>query len=235
MSDDQSEGTDCYTKWLFRASLLFTLAASFYFGYRDATAIMGLAITAGGLGMAFCSLDRIALFKIGSAELRTLKQDVREASETLERIKSLALELSKPILGIIAAGDRYGGSATKMDATARQITDYLRRLGTSETDIDGSLEHYHAYRIWDHGQHIEMSCNNNNRDAIIQLQLLKSYDELFVSPPNAYRQKLDELNLLDEHTENAVRDYEHYLMHKELRRPDKWLNTREQLEAMTPD
>ena len=88
---------DCWSKWLFRVSLVFTLASALLFGLLDSLGIMVAAMVAGGLGMAFCSLDKIALFKAGTFEIRTLQREVQENTATIERIKYLAIGLSKRI------------------------------------------------------------------------------------------------------------------------------------------
>lgn len=233
MSEIQSDtGNDSWGKWLFRVSLLFTLISAILFGLRDSLDIMIAAIVAGGLGMAFCSLDKIALFKGGSFEIRTLEREVQENSATIERIKSLALELSKPILGIIAAGGRYGGSYHDKEAGALQITDYLREIGISEGQIRNAMIDFNAYRVWDHAQNIEWSCRELSNETTEVLNSLKDYDRLFVSSPDTYRERLRELDLLDEYTEDAIRDYEHFLQHRELRRPEVWLKLRREQESM---
>ena len=58
------------------------------------------------------------------------------------------------------------------------------------------------------------------------LQELKDYKQLYLSPPDVYRQKLSELGLLDEQAEEAIKDYEYYIEHKRLRRPEMWLKKR---------
>ena len=223
---DTSTKSDRWTRYLFRGSLIFTLASALLFGFLELPVEMGLGVTAGALGMAFSSLDKIAWFKGGSFELRTLRKEVEESAATLRTVKSLAAALSRPLLDMIAAEGRYGGSAGAKETTADRITDYLRELGLQESEIREARSEFNTYRLWDHGQHIEWSCRGLTNEQAHALQELKDYKELYLSPPDVYRQKLSELGLLDEQVEEAIKDYEYYIEHKRLRRPEVWLKNR---------
>ena len=60
----------------------FTGFSALLFGLLQRPTEMGLSIVAGALGMAFSSLDKVALFKGGSFELHTLRNKVEENAVT---------------------------------------------------------------------------------------------------------------------------------------------------------
>lgn len=238
MSETPSEDDkDSWTKWLFRISLIFTLGAPLFFGVQGEFSIMTVAVAAGAIGMVFCSLGKIALFKAGfkdgAIEIQTFKDALRENTETIERIKALAAALSKPLLGMIAAGERYGGRPAEKEIVAGHITNYLDKIGCSQSQVEDAMSEYYVYRIWDHAQHIEWSCEGApNSKITTALESLKDSSRFFVSMPEVYREKLRELNLLDKYSVDAIDDYEHFIQHKKLRRPDVWLKPRREQEEM---
>ena len=218
---------DDWTRWLFRSSLIFTLVSALLFGLRGMPTEMGLGILAGFLGMAFSSLDKIEHFKGGSFELRTLKRDLEANAAALRTVKYLAVALSRPLLGMVAAEGRYGGPSGYKEATANKIINNLRELGLEESDIEEARSDFLAYQLWDHGQHIEWACPKLTIEQREALSEMKDYGRLYIEPPAAYRRKLEEWDLLDEQVEEAIKDYEYFIEHKRMRRPEMWLKKRD--------
>ena len=214
--------------WLLRGSLFFSLIATSVFGWLGQPAEMAIAFVTGSVAMAFSSLDKIDRFRGASFELQTIRKDVQRNTEDIDTIRLTAVSFARPILGMFAAGDRI--SLTQIANTeVEDINMYLNSLGVDQDGLDRANEIRIKILHWDHGQHIEFQCwppKANRENAIEIIRSLRNDTLLTIAEPDLYRFRLREVGLLDDHTEEAVKDLEFLEKRRRLRRPKEFLQLR---------
>jgi hypothetical protein len=208
----------------FLACAVFTLGAALLFGLLARSYEMGLAIVAGGIVMTFLRLDSIQLFKGLGFELRTLRQQVDKNAATIDQLRNLSIVLAKPIFGLLMGGGRYGGMAAA-DKIKRELDESLRKLDLTKEQLLEANSVYNAFRTWDHSFHIAKRLPRNltaEEHARFNRLAQDHYNDLWIAPPADFRRELSAMGLLDDEAEEAVKDYEYFLDHRELRRSALW-------------
>jgi hypothetical protein len=224
----------CFENLGFPICVLFTLIAPLIFGLRNQPTEMGPSIVAGCISMIFFRLDSIQSFKGLGFELRILRQQLNRNAATIEQLQNLSVILARPVLGLLIGAGRFGGMADTRK-TVEELNASLRLMGMSEKQVEEANSIYNAYMTWDHGFHVQRrlpkQLGGEARDSI---KTLHDYGELRIASPQDFRRELAALDLLDEEAEEAIKDYEYFLEHHKLRRPELWQQERIRPPASVP-
>ena len=219
-------------RWLFTVVFIAALGAAFYFADRGNNAAMGAFAVAGILALLAANLDQIKRFKGVGIDLETR---VREASERIDHLRKLSVAIARPVLGILAGEGRVGGMGRRKYRTRDAVNKELQALGLSDEQIAKANSEWHKYMTWDHVSEIGDLAQSNLAAAsdtaevnkfAQEFEALRNYKKLQVPTPARLRDFLQERNFLVEEVEEAIKDYEHYLDHRELRRGELWLKKR---------
>jgi hypothetical protein len=124
---------------------------------------MAIAAAAIGLALCFANLDKIVRFKGAGfeAEMRTA---VDRAYAAIEQLKELGLSLSTPIVDELAISGRmlqYIPLKYKLERVEK-IVETLKKLGASETEIDGACSTIYTRVTNDHLRRILYSLRGAN-------------------------------------------------------------------------
>lgn len=211
---------------MFWISFVFLLGASAIFGYLDKNTAMAGAIVTGCAGMAFGRLSQFSRIKAGAFE-GELRKAVDEAYATAESLKELSVELTRPILGIIASGGRFGGMGLRRKMEMRQGIDRsLANLGISESEITGAHEMFDKYFLCDHASRIDKLMNTERKsNPALQAAIkgLYNYRDLSVAGTEEFRQVQESYDLINPELSEEIEDLDYFRRHGEFRRPAVWL------------
>lgn len=197
--------------------------------------------------MALAQVDRFRKLKGAGfeAELAEVKEATEEAKATAEELRVIARSVAQMSLEALAHSGLFGGVP---DARRIELKDdlesSLKMIGVPETDIKASSRRFvdllkvrHAYKVQAEGMrawsiaHADVPgggvsaavYGGDEYKAVAgKLGALLDTNTLSVAAPARYRKLLEEEGILSAEAEARLLDYEHFLEHGKLRRPDKF-------------
>lgn len=156
-------------------------------------------------------------------ELRTAVDD---ANVTMETVKRMAVSMVRPMLGMVAGEGRWGGMGRDKKAIfVNEMDQMLRKLGCVDLEIKKTHEIYDQYLLWDHGSAIVQKILpeiKGDKPLTAQANGFMDFSKLYVANPNEFRAFIKANSIKNSEIEEYIKDLEHFIKLKELRRPDKW-------------
>lgn len=208
--------------YIFVPSFLFLFCGAVYFGNKGQPAQMGLAIVAGAIGMAFSSLDKFEFFKGAGFEAKTreFKQAVDEGKIILDKLRKITLFTCESVLTQEVASGRMGKNEELAKKTRNDIENILKDINATE-DEENTVR---KYTIFDFYHHILESTipSGVKPEQVKEWQALRELGIENPADPQSLREFLKDCGFLSEEKEEQLKDYEHYLVNFEHRRPDEW-------------
>jgi hypothetical protein len=212
-------------------AFVFMLAAGSYFGHQGKSVEMGLAIVAGALGIALSNLDKFEIIKGAGFEAK-MRQAINEAYATTESLKKLATVMGRTVSDILAVQDRFAGIGLQEKLGAKkQIDGILEELGLERHEITKIGRVFDAYIRYDHvASIIELLSKDPGIKDSLKTEAEKlavfsklPYTELpYAVDPAKLRAFIEEHGITSEEILEALKDYEYFETHYELRRPNQW-------------
>jgi len=183
--------------------------------------------------LAFClllccaNLDRIAEFQASAGSITAKTRDVVERAETaISELQVLACQVSRLSLSLVARQGRIGAytdhETTEMVESTRDV---LKKLKIKESDIHDALSDWYLTTEFDYAHCIiGRSFEHGAGDAQARgdWEALRTGHIRGRPTPDAIRDFLVRHNLMDSVRQEYLADYEHYIAHREHRRPDVW-------------
>lgn len=215
-----------FRKFAFYGGALISFVLVWVFGFKE----NATGTTAAGATMfvllVFAELERFSKFKFpgGSAELR---DTIEKAQVTMEQMRSLAEALAAASVTAISGVGRYASPDDRYFRIIGEIEKNLKELGISRQKIEEVLGpwydaklHDHVYVIRDMTRAIP-DATPKGTDIWNNLFVRGSFDPL--PKPEELTERLESCGILTNEVILAIKDYQHYLEKKELRRPEVWL------------
>ena len=162
------------------------------------------------------------------AELEFLKTQldasVENANQAIEHIKRLGLVLAAPIVDELTVSGtmiRYIPLKDKLERV-QNIADNLKKLGTSQNEINDVCDTIYSRVTNDHIRRIIGSLRNLNPDKIdlIKKILEEKFDDW--DEPRIIKFINDNNLKKSEETDECFLDLKYFMKNKKLRREDKW-------------
>jgi hypothetical protein len=207
------------TEKLIAALVIIPVLLAIFRGWKEMT-VVAAAI---GISLCFANLDKFSRFKGAGieAELRTV---VNEAYAAIGQLKELGVSLSKPIVDEMAVSGRmfqYIHLKYKLQRVAT-IAETLKRLGATDMEIEEACSTIYQRVTTDHinGAVRTLQKVNPGKEELFKGVLEGNIGFL----DKAWLEKFIKENALvmNEETEEWIRDLDYFLSNKKLRREDKW-------------
>lgn len=155
-----------------------------------------------------------------------LSAAVDDANVTMDTVKKMAASMVRPMLGMVAAGGRFGGSTYKKKLVfVNEMDQMLKKLGFNDLEIRETHGIYDQYLLWDHGRAIVSAIIpelNGVTPLVEQANGFIDFSKFYVATPNEFRAFIEANSINESEIEERIKDLEHFITLKELRRPDKW-------------
>jgi hypothetical protein len=211
----------------FMALISFGFCLSF--GVSKTYQPMWMAFLACGIFLFFANLERVLRLKVGpsgfEAETRAV---VNEAKNTIKELQDLSKIMASSVLGLVKRTGRMGGySYDDKEKIKGSTLDVLRNLGVSEEEIERVVieSKWHQFVEFDFTHGI-LGSSRIPKD--LPAQYILEWQELCRRgldnnpAPEELSQFLRKCGLLTLEARELIMDYEHYIEHREQRRPDIW-------------
>ena len=214
-------------KWLLTISGIVVLVAGLAFGFLGYTGVMTVALF-GFIGLLItANLDQISEFKASGSGIEAKTREViARAENTLSELQLLARNIGELTLSLVKRSGRWGGYADgEQEKMKTSVLEVLKKVGIPETEFPIILSEWNRFIEFDYA-HAILGGNiipDTKSDALMQdWKSLRERGIVNIPTPKDIRSFLTKHNLMTQTLDEYLKDYEHFLAHKEHRRPDVW-------------
>ncbi|NOS82777.1 MAG: hypothetical protein HOP32_14465 [Nitrospira sp.] len=218
-------------KWFLTIIGILILVAGLVAGFFGApTWLMTIAL--GGLIalLIAANLNSFSEFKVSEsgieAKMREARQVITRAESTLSELQLLARNVAEVTLSLVKRSGRIGGYADgEQDKIKTSVLEVLKKIGVPEADIPSILRDWNRFIEFDYA-HFILGGNtipDTKSDALMQdWRSLRDGGIVKIPTPQDIRSFIIKHNLMSPTLDGYLNDYEHFLAHKEHKRPEVW-------------
>lgn len=214
-------------KWVLTISAIVVLVVGFVVGFFGHIGVLTYAFF-GFIGLLIAAnLDRILEFKVSGSGIEAKTREViAKAESTLSELQLLARNIGELTLSLVKRSGRWGGYTDgEQDKMKTSVLQVLKKVGISETEFPSILSEWNRFTEFDYA-HAILGGNiipDTKNEALMQdWRSLREQGIVNIPTPQDIRSFLIKHNLMTPMLDEYLKDYEHFLAHKEHRRPDVW-------------
>ncbi len=203
--------------------MVFLVVIPPIFGFMKMPTEMGISILPIAVALFFLNLDKFKRFKGAGIEAQ-MQDAVNKTYAALEQLKDLAIVLAEPIVDTLAVSGKqfqYIHLKYKLENVAK-ISDALRKLGASETEINKACEIIYKRIISDHVRVILNFLKKENADKGDLFSEDEQWDLVEWNNVKIEKFVKDHALVLNNDAIEWIKDLEYFLANKKLRREDNW-------------
>jgi len=218
-------------KWFLTITGILILVAglvALFFGAPNWLATIAL----GGLIalLIAANLDLFSGFKFSEsgfeAKMREATKVLTRAESTLSELQLLARSVGELTLSLVKRNGRWGGYADdEQDKIKTSVLEVLKKVGIPEAEFPSILSDWNRFIEFDYAHAIlgGSTVPDTKSDALMQdWKSLRDGGIVKIPTPQEIRNFIIKHNLMTPTLEAYLKDYEHFLAHKEHRRPEVW-------------
>ncbi|WP_447988433.1 hypothetical protein [Achromobacter spanius] len=214
-------------KWTLTGTAILVMLGGLLLAWHGNNVAFGISLTGAALLLLCANLDRIAELSASWKGVTAKTREVLKDAETaVSELQMLATQLSAISLSLVRRNGRMGGyTRQESEAFRDSILEVLRRLKIPADRIAETLTEWHQFTEFDHVVSIANAASKYCAPTPEQQEIIRErlYVGLGHSPsPIDVRRILAEAKLTAPELDAAIEDYEHYVQHRQFRRPDVW-------------
>lgn len=215
-------------KWLLTISALVSLAVGLTLGTFGHLQVLWAAVGAALFLLVCANADRIAELSATRDGITAKTRDLVLRTEgAISELQMLAAQLAALGLSLIKRQGRFGGYKVEEEQRLKASTlEVVRRLGVQETEIRYAMSDWHAMEDFDYVQGILGNSRvpepHSEKGLYEEWQRLRSLPYRDAATPAVILAFLTKYQFLDPFRKELIEDYEHYIRHREHRRPGVW-------------
>lgn len=214
-------------KWTLTVTAIAVMLAGLVLASGGNNRAFGISLLCGALLLLCANLDRIAELSASWKGVSAKTREVLKDAETaVSELQMLATQLSEISLSLVRRNGRMGGYTRQEAEAFRDSTlEVLRRLKIPAERIAGTMTEWHQITEFDHVISIANAALRHcaptpEQQTVIRGRLYTGWRTL--PSPSEVRRILVEADMKSPEVEAAIEDYEHYVRHRQFRRPDEW-------------
>jgi hypothetical protein len=218
-------------KWFLTIIGILILVVGLVAGFYGAPTWV-MTISLGGLLvlLIFANLGQISEFKASGsgieAKTREVRQVIAKAESTLSELQILARNVGEVTLSLVKRSGRMGGYAdSEQDKIKASVLEVLKKVGISEAEFPSILTDWNRFIEFDYAHFIlggSIIPDTTSGALMKDWKRLREGGIAKIATPHDIRNFIIEHNLMTPTLEDYLKDYEHFLAHKEHRRPGVW-------------
>jgi len=193
-----------------------------FFGVREQSTEMGIALIGGAIAAAFLNLDRIQRFS-GAGFQAEMRVVVERAYATVEDVRKLARLLVLSALDLVTNAGRWGGGDPHLKhSLVSDLISIAKSMEFVDEDLASSEAKFWRLHSWDHyNLFLEALRNNEHISSKSKERLRDRRDYQSTALPS--REEIQGIldipeDRLGPEAKERLEDYLYYIAHKKLRR-----------------